>query len=151
MELAALTGPDLIFPDLPNSDSATVLLAIAQRMAEAGVVSDAAALYQGLREREELGSTGLGGGVAIPHCKAKGTDQVRVSVGICRKGVDFGASDGKPVRLFFTVVSPHDSPAAHLQSLAAISRWVKEGRRVSRIVRRKDPERIFELLREETG
>ena len=149
MRLGSLTSPELIFPDLPGSDPATVLRAIAERLAERGVIKSADKLYRQLREREKLGSTGIGDEVAIPHCKLGGIDEVVVSVGLSRKGVDFGACDGEPVKLFFTVISPAKSAAAHLHSLAAISKWVRADRHVERILGLRDPEAIYALLSEE--
>jgi len=71
--------------------------------------------------------------VAIPHCKLKKLKEVLVSVALSADGVDFGAEDDVPVRLFFTVISPDDAPAAHLQSLALISRWIKANSHVEKL------------------
>ena len=146
MRLSSLTRPDLIFVDLPGADGPTVLRAFAERVVERGVVKDADVLYRRLLEREQLGTTALGQGVAVPHCKIDGLADVVVAVGLFRKGIDFEASDGKPVKVLFLVVSPSASPAAHLQSLAAISRWVKADHHVERILDLEDPQAIFELL-----
>jgi PTS system nitrogen regulatory IIA component len=127
-----------------------VLREIAGRLATAGVVGDAEALLQRLWEREQLGSTAIGRGIAIPHCKLDGLEHVALAVGLAPGGVDFGAADGQPVRLFFVVVSPSRSPAEHLQSLAAISRWVKADGRVERLLGLRDPGEVLDLLRERT-
>ena len=110
---------------------------------------DAEVLYERLLEREDLGSTGIGGGVAIPHCKMKDLDEVIVAIGISRRGVDFEAEDHEAVRLLFLVVSPDDKPADHLQSLSAISKWVKNRQRVEEILEIEDPEAIYQLLKTE--
>jgi len=151
MRLDELTRPGLIFADLSGLDSHIVLRDIADRIATRGFVKDSDALYRGLCEREELGSTGVGSGVAIPHCKMEDLEQVVLAVGISRQGIDFAAVDGRPVRLFFVVVSPSDRPASHLQSLASISKWVKADRHVERILALQDPDKIFELLRTEAS
>lgn len=146
MRLGSLTGPQLVFIDLPGADGPTVLRAFAERVVEQGIVDDADLLYRRLVERERLGTTALGQGVAVPHCKIDGLDGVVVAVGLFRKGIDFEAADGQPVRLLFLVISPSAAPAAHLQSLAAISRWVKEDHHVEKILEMNDPQAIFELL-----
>lgn len=151
MNLGSLTGPQLIFPDLDGKDVEGVLRALAQRVASTGVVTDAERLYEKLQERETLGSTGIGSGVAIPHCKMKGLDGAILAVGLKKRGVDFGAVDQKPVRLFFLVVSPQDSPAIHLQVLAAISRWVKADGHVERTLAMSDLHEIYEFLSQEEG
>ncbi|MFQ5527798.1 MAG: PTS sugar transporter subunit IIA [Thermoanaerobaculia bacterium] len=149
MELEGLTRPELIFPSLAGSDQASALWALAESMAKAGVIADAHRVYEKLLEREELGSTGIGDGVAIPHCKVKRLEEVVVAVGILGEAVDFGASDGLPVRLLFLVLSPEKSPAAHLKSLAAISRFVQADSHVQRILERPERDFILELLRQD--
>ena len=134
MQIEELTEPGLIFPDLPCSDTPTLLRALADLVQQRGVVGDADMLYQRLFEREELGSTGIGDGVAIPHCKIDGLDGVKMAVGISAKEVDFGATDDRPVRLFVLIVSPEDHPADHLHALAAVSKWLKTDNHVQRIL-----------------
>ena len=128
-----------------------MLRALADEMTEAGVVTDSDLMYRRLVEREELGSTAIGNGAAIPHCKMEDLSRVEVAIGLSRNGVDFESEDGEPVRLFFLVVSPTDSPAAHLRSLAAISKWVKADRHVDRLLELQDPEEIWKLLQEGEG
>lgn len=149
MHLGALTKPGLIFVELPGSDRPTLLKAMADGLIARSALQDADSLYERLLEREELGSTALGGGVAIPHCKMKGLDKVIVAIGVSRRGVDFAAEDGQPVYLLFLVVSPEGRPAEHLQSLAAISKWVKNRERVAEILDIDDPEAIYQLVKEE--
>ena len=149
MRLAALVKPELIFAKLPGSDRATVLRALSERLAAATLVDDADELYRRLSEREELGSTGVGSGVAIPHCKLNGLQKGVLAVGLCPDGVDFGAADGEAVKLFFLLVSPGNSAAEHLQSLAAISRWIKDQSQVERLLQLDNSQAIYELLLEE--
>ena len=149
MNLGSLTDPQLIFPDLPGEDVEGVLRAFAARLADHGLVDDVERLYDKLQEREQLGSTGIGSGVAIPHCKMKGLERAILAVGLKQRPVDFGAVDGKPVRLFFLVVSPQDAPAVHLQVLASISRWVKADRHVERTVAMNDRDEIYAFLQRE--
>ena len=150
MRLGSLTRPELIFLGLRAADRSGVLRAVAERLAESGLVRDADELYAKLWEREQLGSTGIGGGVAIPHCKLKGLGRGIVAVAVlgAADAVDFQAVDGKPVRVLFFVVSPSESPAEHLPVLAAISRWMKAGRHVERILELDDRESIYRLLEE---
>lgn len=151
MGLATLIGPELIFPELGGSDRPTVLRDLAERVVEAGRVDDADRLYQKLWEREQLGSTGVGSGVAVPHCKMKGIDRPVMAVGVTPKAIDFGAVDGKPVAVFFLLVSPEDEPAEHLRALAEISRWARADRHVERIRKARSADEILELLRREGG
>lgn len=149
MNLGSLTDPQLIFPDLPGEDADGVLWALAERVASRGLVVEAEKLYDKLREREQLGSTGIGSGVAIPHCKMKGLESAVLAVGLKERPVDFGSIDQQPVRLFFLVVSPQEAPAIHLQVLAAISKWVKADRHVEKTLAMDDRQEIFDFLQRE--
>ena len=151
MGLGSLTRPDLIFTDLPAAGRSAVLHALAGRIAGSGLVRDPEDLFQKLWEREQLGSTGIGGGVAIPHCKLKGLAQGVVAVGVVPQGVDFGAMDGQPVCLFFVVISPGESPAEHLRVLSVLSRWIKSGRHVQDLLGLRDAQAIDDFLQQEGG
>jgi len=148
MRLGSLTRPELIFLDLESADRRAVLRDLAGRVAARGLVRDPEELYDKLWEREQLGSTGVGASVAIPHCKLPGLAHGVVAIGVARQGVDFAAVDRQPVRLFFLVVSPSESPAEHLQVLAAISRWVKADQHVGRLLEQPEPGAIYALLQE---
>lgn len=114
-----------IFPDLGGTTLEEALAEMAAGLARASVVADGADLARRLVERERMGSTGLGAGLAIPHCKLREIADVILAVGVSRRGIDFGAADGLPVRLLFLVLSPADAPALHLQALARISRVIR--------------------------
>ena len=151
MRLGALTRPELIFPGLQAADRPQLLRILAEKIAARGLVRNPEELYQKLWEREQIGSTGIGSGLAIPHCKLQGLAKGVVAVGIVPGGVDFGAADGRPVRLVFLVISPNESPAEHLQVLAAISRWVKADRHAEGVLALDDPQTIQQYLEEEGG
>ena len=78
-----------------------------------------------LMEREQLGSTGIGGGIGIPHGKLKGLDSLLLGFGLSRRGVDFESMDGRPTHIFFLLVTPENSTGLHLKLLARISRILK--------------------------
>lgn len=114
-----------ILPDVAGTTRDEAIAEMSAALAENGAVSDGPDLARRLIERERMGSTGLGGGLAIPHCKLREIDDVVLAVGVSRRGIDFGAADGQPVRLVFLVLSPADAPALHLQALARISRVIR--------------------------
>jgi len=150
MRLASLTRPELIFTSLGASDSDSVLRAFASSLATLGVISNSENLYEKLAERERLGSTGIGDGIAIPHCKLKGLRTPVLSIGLLDgAGVDFGAIDQKPVKVFFLVISPVDSPAEHLQVLASLSRWLRSDKHVEKVIASSGAAEIFALLQRE--
>jgi PTS system nitrogen regulatory IIA component len=101
-----------------------------------------------LLERERLGSTAIGKGVAIPHAKAKGIDQVICAFGRSSKGVDFGAEDKEPVHLFFLLLAPLDKAGDHLKALAKIAQLVKDQSFMKNLLAAKDSGGIFNLMKE---
>jgi PTS system nitrogen regulatory IIA component len=114
-----------VFQGLPGHTREEVLEELAFRLAQGGAVREAGELVSRLIERERLGCTGLGGGVAIPHCKLRDLAEVVVAVASTERPVDFGASDGIPVTLIFLLASPAEAAALHLQALARISRLLR--------------------------
>jgi len=79
-----------------------------------------------LQEREKLGSTGIGDGIAIPHGKLSMIDEMAVSFGRSQEGIDFDAMDGRPVHLFFLLLAPENAAGQHLKMLAKLSRMLKD-------------------------
>lgn len=133
VDLADATRPELLFPALGARDGRGALAEISAGIAAALPGVSAALLARGFAEREQLGSTALGAGLAVPHCKVPGLDRAWVAVAVSREGIEFGAADGRPVQVFFAVISPADAPAAHLKLLAAISRWARTPGRLARV------------------
>ena len=122
--LQSLVESRLVFPELQARTMEDALTEISRRLAAAGVIADAEDLSRRLLERERLGSTGLGSGIAIPHCKLRELQDVVLAVAMSGPGVDFHSSDGIPVSLIFLILSPADMPALHLQALAPNSRAI---------------------------
>lgn len=120
-----LANDRLVFPDLQARTLDEALSEMSSGLASQGIVPDADDLARRLSEREKVGSTGLGGGLAIPHCKMRDLEDVVLAVGVSRDGIDFHAADGAPVTLVFLVLSPAQAPALHLQALARISRAIR--------------------------
>ncbi len=106
-------------------------------------------LVRVLMERERLGSTGIGGGIGIPHGKMKGLERMLVGFGRSREGVDFDAIDGRPAHLFFVLITPEDSIDVHLRLLAQISRMLKNDRFKERLLTAADRDEILRVIREE--
>ncbi len=140
--------PRLVFTDLESTTAEGALGEMAQRLSAAGVVTDAGELARRLLEREQLGCTGLGSGIAIPHCKWKEVSDIVVAIGSSRAGIDFHAADGVPVTLLFLILSPTQAPALHLQALARISRLLRAPGVAESLRRASTPEGILEALRE---
>jgi fructose-specific phosphotransferase system IIA component len=107
-------------------------------------------IVEKLLQREALGSTALGEGIAIPHCKAKGLKQPVLLVGIARTGVKFEAPDGEPVKVFFLLITSPDDPSLNLQILALIAQLVKKSPGLkAKLLAAAEPRQVLEIIREQ--
>jgi len=125
MKLSELTDEDYILPELKAKDKKGVLEELVDALVRREPSIDKKALVKVLLERERLGSTGIGDGVAIPHGKFHGIVHPIISFGRSRKGLDFESMDGEPVFLFFLLVAPENSASIHLKALAKIAKILK--------------------------
>ena len=148
MDLSTLLRPDLIFTGLAGRDGKEVLRTLSEKVADTGAVRSSEELLEKLLERERVGSTAIGGGVAIPHCKLAGLRDLVVAVGVVPDGVDLAAPDDEAVNLLFLVISPDDSPAEHLKCLAAVSKWIRQDGNVERLRTSTSREEVCRCLEE---
>lgn len=103
-----------------------------------------------LLAREKLGSTAIGGEVAIPHCKMKGLKKPIVLLAVSRKGIDFSALDKKPTRIFFLIISCPDNPSLNLQILAAIAHLIRKAKNLKKkILEAESGNQMLDIIREE--
>jgi mannitol/fructose-specific phosphotransferase system IIA component (Ntr-type) len=126
------------------------LLAVAQR-AGAFPAKALKPLQKRLGEREAIGSTGLGNGVAVPHVKSDDIERVSLVVARVKKGLDWQAIDGRPVHVVFLLMSPMGEPEAHLQCLRWIATLARNADFRRFLLDAKDPEAMRDLLREMSG
>jgi PTS system nitrogen regulatory IIA component len=125
MRLAEILDEENILPDLRAKDKRGVLEELTETISKQDSSVDKTTLVKVLMEREKLGSTGIGDGVAIPHGKINNVDHPIISFGRSKKGLDFESMDGQPVYLFFLIVAPENSSGFHLQVLAKIAKLLK--------------------------
>jgi PTS system nitrogen regulatory IIA component len=142
--------PQAVLADLTGRSAAEVLAELCRPVAQAHGL-DAARLVQVLLEREKLGSTGVGDGVAIPHGKLPGLPALVATFGRSRQGVEFRAADGKPARLFFALFAPENSAGAHLKALSRVSRIFRMPAFREAILAAPSAEEIHRLILAEDG
>jgi PTS system nitrogen regulatory IIA component len=126
MRITDFLVPEAIVLDLKAAGKEDVLSELLQPLAKAGKIADAKKMVAVLMEREELGSTGIGGRIAIPHGKASQVKELAASLGMSKEGIAFDALDGEPVNLFIALVAPEGSAGLHLKALARISSLLKD-------------------------
>lgn len=125
MQIGDLISPDDIITDLQASSKQDALTKLAEVLVRKNKALDTQAILSILLEREKMGSTGIGNGVAIPHGKLKGLDHVIISFGRSISGVPFDSVDGKPAHLLFLLLAPEESAGLYLRILAKLSRLLK--------------------------
>jgi PTS system nitrogen regulatory IIA component len=126
MKICELLNEQLILEGLRGSTKQQVLQEMVQCLAAHTQGIDAGELLKVLVEREKLGSTGIGNGIAIPHGKLDGIASIALVFGKSRAGIAFDALDNKPVHLIFLLVAPSNSAGVHLKALARLSRILKD-------------------------
>jgi len=125
MKIADLLAPAAVVAEMKAGGKNAALEELTDAMAQAHAGLDRDAVLRVLHERERLGSTGIGDGVAIPHGKLKNVDQLLLSFGRSRDGIEFDSMDGKPAHLFFLLLASEESVGVHLKTLARISKLLK--------------------------
>jgi len=148
MKILDILDKRMIVSQLTSGDKAGVLREMVRVLAQVEKEVDETRMVEILLERESLGSTGIGEGVAIPHGKSKEVKKLLASFGRSLPGVDFQSMDGKPAHLFFLLVAPENSAGIHLKALARISRLMKDQMFRKRLMEARSSEEIYALFSE---
>ena len=125
MKILDVLDKEAILIDLKSKDKIGILNELVDPAARITGI-DHKEMVQVLMERERLGSTGIGGGIGIPHGKLKDLDKLVLGFGLSREGVDFESMDGRPTHIFFLLITPEHSTDLHLKLLARVSRLLKK-------------------------
>jgi fructose-specific phosphotransferase system IIA component len=126
-----------------------VIEELVELLAKKNVILDKKATLDSLYEREELGSTGVGQGIAIPHSKTKGVKDLVAAFGVSKDGVDFDALDGEPVNIFFLLLAPEGAAGLMLKALARVSNFLKNKYYRRKILEAKDKAAVVMTIEEE--
>lgn len=149
MKLADILNESSVVADVKGESKQDILAELAMPLKTAGLIEDIGPVVRIVMEREALGSTGIGDGVAIPHGKLKNIGNIFCTFGRSKKGVDFDAIDGEPVHIFFLVLAPEDSASQHLKVLSRISKILRDQSFRRKLLNLTDANAIFESIVEE--
>ncbi len=148
MKILEALHKDAILTHLTSQDKNGIIHELAAPVARiAGV--EFQELVRVLTERERLGSTGIGMGIAIPHGKINGIDSLVMGFGLHRKGVDFDTLDRRPAHLFFLLLTPESCTGLHLKALARIARMLKDEMFKNKLLQAKTPEEVIAIIQPE--
>jgi len=145
MDLSDLIVPEAIFSDLKASCKKQLLQIMAEKAAELSGCS-AGDIFDVILKRERLGSTGVGGGIAIPHGKLAGLPKMTGIFARLQTPVDFEAVDDRPVDLVFMLLAPEGSGADHLKALSRVARLLRDGDAVAALRKAEDAQEIYACL-----
>ncbi len=127
MRLTEFVVPEAILPQLQADSKQSAIRQLVASLKNAGKIraDDEEAIVSAILKREELGSTGIGRGVAVPHTKHPSAESMFATIALCHGGLDFESLDGEDVYILFLLVSPPDRPGDHLRGLETITRHLK--------------------------
>lgn len=146
--LTELLTPDHVKIPLVSADKPGLIDELASFLASvSGAPEEAEAIREAVLEREKVLSTGIGGGVAIPHGKSGRVDRLVLVAGTTRAPVDFEALDDRPVRLVMMLVGPESAAALHVKVLSRISRLLRRDDLRERLIAAESPEAFLEVIR----
>jgi PTS system nitrogen regulatory IIA component len=148
MKILEVLQKEAILADLKAQDKKGILEELVAPVSDITGISQQD-LVRVLMDRESLGSTGIGGGVGIPHGKMKELDSLVLGFGLSRKGVDFESMDSRPTHIFFLLVTPENSTGLHLKLLARISKILKHDPFRERLLNAADNDEIYSIIQEE--
>ena len=138
---------DLVSLDLKAKNRDEVLVELSKLLEKSeNIESENNDVYKALIDREKLGSTGIGKGVAIPHVKTESAKKLTVAFGISRKGIDFKSLDDENVNLFFVFASPNRDSQIYLKVLARISRLIREEEFRTRLYNCSSPKEVISCI-----
>ena len=149
MKILDILPKESIISDLRGRTKREVLEELTDALLKQKPQLNRARVVEVLLERERLGSTGIGDGIAIPHGKVKDLDQLALSFGRSTAGVDFESMDGKPAHFFFLLVAPENCAGIHLRALAKIARLLKNSSVRKRLGVVQTQDEIYKILQED--
>ena len=149
MQILDFLSADAIKMSLESKTKKDAIKEMVELLVKTGKVKDKKKMIQTLMEREELGSTGIGQGIAIPHGKSDTVSDLAAAFGLSADGISFDSLDGEPVNIFFLLVAPEDAAGAHLKALARISSLLKDKYFRKSLLSAKTPEDVVKIIQEE--
>ncbi len=150
MKFSDFIKTDAIRAELKSATKPAVIEELVQSLTEAGEIDSEQRddIIAAIMKREDLGSTGIGRGVAVPHTKHPSVQRLVGTVGVSEAGIDFDSLDGEPVQLFFLLISPPERPGDHLRALENISRQLRDETFCRFLKQSKTAQDISQLLQE---
>ena len=147
MKLADYFCESGILMDLTGSNKSEIIRNLVELLTKTTKISDTARIIELLEERERLKTTGIGSGIAIPHCKSSEVEKVHIVIGISKQGIDFQSLDHEPVHFFFLLVAPEKGGSEHLKASAKIVRLFRDSSVKDTMLSLNTPKEVLQFIK----
>ena len=149
MKIAEILQEQCVVADIRGKTKREIITELVEALAKARLVKDIEPVVNVVMDREKLGSTGIGNGVAVPHGKLKNINNIMCAFGRSQNGVDFDAVDRAPVHIFFLVLAPEDSASLHLKVLSRITKILRDQSLRKKIIKLTNVHELYTSILEE--
>jgi nitrogen PTS system EIIA component len=149
MRLDRILKLEFLSDNLQAKTKTEALVELSEMIIKGGLKLDHSQILEVLQQREKLGSTGIGDGIAIPHGKVGALNELVVAFGRSKEGIPFDSMDGKPVYLFFLLLAPENCTGEHLKALAKISKMLKAGNFRKKLMDAKSKNDLYKIIVEQ--
>ncbi len=149
MKITSFLKQDCILVNLKGKEKKDVLAELLELLQKNKYIKDGEDILETVLEREKLGSTGIGQGIAVPHAKTDQLENLVGAVGISHNGISFDSLDGEPVNIVFLILAPSKSIGEHLQALAKIARLLKNRTFRNALRNAKTPAEAMKIIKED--
>jgi fructose-specific phosphotransferase system IIA component len=146
MNLMDLISPRCIKVPLEANTKKDVISELVDLLVSVKQLPHRNAILEALLEREEVGSTGIGHGVALPHAKCVEVKDIFVACGMSKEGIDFDALDRSPVHIFFLILAPRNAPGQHLKVMAHLTRMLSKAPTREKLLQAETPDEVYQVL-----
>ena len=148
MALLDLISPEVIKIPIISKTKGEIIRELIEILKDAGQITEIETVYEAVLKREQLGSTGLENGIAVPHAKTDAVKSITISIGIAPNGVDFDALDGKSSYLFFLMLAPTDKSGPHIEILSEIARITQSRSFCTLLINSRSAEEVVNIFKE---
>ncbi len=149
MEIISFMSEDSVIVDMKKSEKKEALKELLNLLEKNGHVSNSEEILDSIMDREKLGSTGIGQGIAVPHAKTDSITELVGAIGISKQGVAFDSLDGEPVHIIFLILAPNNSIGLHLKALAKIARLLKDKTFRNALRNATNPAEVIKVIKED--
>jgi fructose-specific phosphotransferase system IIA component len=149
MAIVDLIAANVVRVPLKSKTKTEVIRELVDVLDKAGKISDTESVFKAVIARENMGSTGLEKGIAVPHAKTEKVKDLTLAIGIAADGVEFDSLDGEPAKLFFLLLAQPNQSGPHIEALAEIARITRSQSFCRLLVNAETPEEVVELFRED--